>query len=190
MNTTSTSTPLPPSHWIERHLPRADGPHVLLDVAAGRGRHTGLALDRGYRVTALDRDTGGLSPFVDNPMVRIIEADLEGGDASGSGWPLPGQTFAVVIVTNYLWRPLFPDLLAAVAPGGLLLYETFARGQEMIGRPRNPDFLLGRNELLDLVRPALDIIAFEDLVDTEPQPAVRQRIAARRRAPVDGSPRG
>lgn len=187
MNTTSTSNPLPPSRWIERHLPRADGSQKLLDVAAGHGRHTVLALDRGYRVTALDRDVDGLSPFMDNPMVSIIKADLEGG---GSGWPLPGQTFAVVVVTNYLWRPLFPDLLAAVAPGGLLLYETFARGQEMIGRPRNPEFLLGRNELLDLVRPALDVIAFEDLVDPEPRPAVRQRIAARRRAAVDASPRG
>lgn len=190
MNTTGTSTPLPPSGWIEQHLPRAGGPRTLLDVAAGRGRHTALALDRGYSVTALDRATDGLSRFAADPMVRIIEADLEADNAGGPGWPLHGKSFAVVVVTNYLWRPLFPDLLAAVAPGGLLLYETFARGQEMIGRPRNPEFLLGRNELLDLVRPTLDVIAFEDLVDPGPRPAVRQRIAARRRAAVDASPSG
>ncbi len=187
MNTSGTPSLLPASPWIARHLPRADGSGTLLDVAAGRGRHVALALDRGYQVTALDRDTAGLSRFGNGAAVEVIEADLEDGDAGTAPWPLPGRSFAVVVVTNYLWRPLFPHLLAAVAPDGLLLYETFARGQEALGRPRNPDFLLGRNELLDRVRPTLDVIAFEDLVDPDPEPAVRQRIAARRRAAVDAS---
>ncbi|MDF1722652.1 MAG: hypothetical protein P1U65_18420 [Minwuia sp.] len=172
----------PPSHWIERHLPLVNTSRTMLDLAAGRGRHVALGLDRGYRVTALDRDVTGLSRFAANPDATVVAADLETADAP---WVLGARTFDVVVVTNYLWRPLFPDLLATVAPGGLLLYETFALGQEALGRPRNPDFLLHRNELLDRVRPTLDVVAFEDLVDPEPQPAVRQRIVARRRAPVD-----
>ena len=89
----------------------------VLDVAAGRGRHSRFFADRGHRVTALDRDTGRFVPYAD---VEILQADLE----DGSPWPLPGRTFGTVVVTNYLHRPLFPALLDALSPGGVLLYET------------------------------------------------------------------
>ncbi len=117
--------------------------------------------------------------------VSVLQADLEGGD-----WPLAGRVFDRVVVTNYLWRPLFPALVRSVAPGGLLLYETFALGNEVLGRPRNPDFLLRRNELIEHVRPELDVVAFEDVSETKPTAAVRQRIVARRRGPVDANRHG
>ena len=172
----------PPSPWITRHLPPAQAGESLLDVAAGSGRHTRLARALGYRVTAVDISVDRLADLGEDTAVSVLQADLEGG-----AWPLPGQVFDRVLVTNYLWRPLFPALLQAVAPGGLLLYETFALGNEAFGRPRNPDFLLQRNELIALVLPELDVVAFEDMAETAPTAAVRQRIVARRRGPVDAS---
>ncbi len=173
---------LPPSPWIVRHLPRASAGETLLDLAAGRGRHARLALTLGYSVTAVDIDTEPLADLVREAGVSVLQADLEGAD-----WPLPGRTFDRVVVTNYLWRPLFPALIRSVAPGGLLLYETFALGNEVLGRPRNPDFLLRRNELIEQVRPGLDVVAFEDVSETGPPAAVRQRIVARRRGAVDAN---
>jgi SAM-dependent methyltransferase len=181
---TSPETP-PPSRWVDRHLPVAGPGQTLLDLAAGGGRHVRLALARGYRVTAVDIDTGPLSRLSADDRLAVLQADLE-----GAAWPLAGRTFDRVVVTNYLWRPRFADLVRCVAPGGLLLYETFALGNEVLGRPRNPDFLLRRNELIDLVRPELDVVAFEDVTETEPTAAVRQRIVARRRGPVDANGSG
>lgn len=173
---------LPPSPWIVRHLPPASAGETLLDLAAGRGRHARLALTLGYSVTAVDIDTEPLADLVGEAGVSVLQADLEGAD-----WPLPGRTFDRVVVTNYLWRPLFPALIGSVAPGGLLLYETFALGNEVLGRPRNPDFLLRRNELIEQVRPDLDVVAFEDVSEAGPPAAVRQRIVARRRGAVDAN---
>jgi SAM-dependent methyltransferase len=175
----------PPSPWIVRHLPRASAGETLLDLAAGRGRHARLGLALGYSVTAVDIDIEPLADLAGQAGVSVLQADLEGGD-----WPLADRRFDRVVVTNYLWRPLFPALVRCVAPGGLLLYETFARGNEVLGRPRNPDFLLRRNELIDHVRPELDVVAFEDVSEAEPTPAVRQRIVARRRGPVDANQPG
>lgn len=152
---------------------------AVLDVAAGTGRHTALMTARGHPVTAIDRDVAGLiaclGPAAET--VRIIKADLE----DGSPWPLPSEAFAGVIVTKYLHRPLFPLLLAAMEPGGVLLYETFMVGQERYGRPANPAFLLRDGELLDMARAGgLSVIAYEAGPVEEPRPAVIQRIAARR----------
>ena len=146
---------------------------TVLDVAAGRGRHSRFLAERGHKVTALDRDTSALAP---HPDIEIVQADLE----DGSPWPLPGRTFGAVVVTNYLHRPLFAALLDAIAPGGVLLYETFMEGNERFGRPSNPAFLLKDGELLDLARGRLSVTAYEARMISEPKMAMVQRIAARR----------
>ena len=146
---------------------------AVLDVAAGRGRHSRFFADRGYRVTALDRDTSRLAG---HPGIDIVQADLE----DGSPWPLPGRTFGAVVVTSYLHRPLFPALLDALAPGGVLLYETFMEGNERFGEPSRPAFLLKDGELLDLARGRLSVTAYEARMISEPKMAMVQRIAARR----------
>ena len=145
----------------------------VLDVAAGSGRHSRFFAERGHKVTALDHDTGRLAPY---PGVEIVHAELE----DGSPWPLPGRTFAAVIVTNYLHRPLFPTLLDALAPGGVLLYETYMEGNERFGEPSRPAFLLKDGELLDLARGRLSVTAYEARMISEPRMAMVQRIAARR----------
>jgi len=150
----------------------------VLDLACGGGRHLRLLHGRGHPVTGLDRDLSGVADLAETPGVRLVEADLE----DGAPFPLAGLRFAGVVVTNYLHRPLLPTLVEAVAPGGLLLYETFAQGNERFGRPRNPDFLLRPGELLEAVHGRLRVLAYEDLEVTEPRPAAVQRIAARHEA--------
>jgi SAM-dependent methyltransferase len=146
---------------------------TVLDVAAGGGRHSRFFAERGHHVTALDRDTSRLAP---HPGVEIVQADLE----DGSPWPLAGRTFAAVVVTNYLHRPLFATLLEALAPGGVLLYETYMEGNERFGEPSRPAFLLKDGELLDLVRGRLSVTAYEARLVSEPKMAMVQRVAARR----------
>lgn len=161
-----------PSPWVARFAPlvRSGGP--VLDLACGGGRHSRLFLDRGHGVTAVDRDIAQ-SRLAEG--AQLLGADLE----DGSPWPLPGRRFAGVVVTNYLWRPLFPHLVEALEPDGVLIYETFALGNEAYGRPRNPDHLLGRGELLRLAG-ELTVVAFEDgVVDDR---AVVQRLCAVRGA--------
>jgi SAM-dependent methyltransferase len=146
----------------------------LLDVACGGGRHARFFLERGHPVTVVDRDTSAVADLGENPDVEVREADLEVGEP----WPFTGRAFEGVVVTNYLWRPILPDIVTAVAPGGVLLYETFARGHEQFGHPRNPDFLLQPGELLDAVRGELRVAAYEDLVVEEAATKAVQRIAA------------
>ncbi len=152
-----------------------------LDVAAGGGRHSRLLLAHGLGVTAVDRDP---DQQPDAPGLIKLRADLE----DGSPWPLGGQAFDLVVVTNYLHRPILPAIVQAVAPGGLLLYETFAAGNERFGRPRNPDFLLRPGELKSAVAGRLEVLAFEEVELAEPRRAVVQRIAAR--APDQPKPVG
>ncbi|MBM3974288.1 MAG: class I SAM-dependent methyltransferase [Planctomycetes bacterium] len=168
---------LPPSSaivdWAARV--RAGGP--VLDVAAGGGRHAALFARRGHPVVAVDRDVSALAALAE-PGVEIVAADLE-----NAPWPLPDRAFAAVVVANYLWRPLWPDLLAAVEPGGALLYETFAVGNERFGRPRNPDFLLREGELRDVATAAgFTVIAYAHGEEGEPPSCVRQRLFAVRPA--------
>ena len=162
-----------PSPWIVQWAGLVTAGTAVLDVAAGGGRHTRFFADRGHRVTAVDRDVSALA---DHPDVEIVQADLE----DGSPWPLPGRAFGAVIVTNYLHRPLFPALLDALMPGGVLLYETFMEGNERFGRPSNPEFLLKDGELLELVRGGFSVVAYEARMISEPKMAMVQRIAARR----------
>jgi SAM-dependent methyltransferase len=162
-----------PSPWIVQWAGLVPAGVPVLDVAAGRGRHTRFFADRGHTVTAIDRDISALAV---QPNVEIVQADLE----DGSPWPLPGRTFGAVLVTNYLHRPLFPGLLQALAPGGVLLYETFMEGNERFGRPSQPEFLLKDGELLELVRGRLSVVAYEARMISEPKMAMVQRIAARK----------
>jgi SAM-dependent methyltransferase len=167
------------SPWIRRwsHLV-PDGARVL-DVACGAGRHVRWFAQRGCRVTALDRNAAVLAGLSD--VARVVVADIEAGP-----WPLAGETFDAVVVTNYLWRPLLPTLAASVAPGGVWLYETFAAGQGTIGRPSNPDFLLRPGELQD-VAAGLRVVAYEDGFAAEP-PRFVQRLAALRELPQGATP--
>lgn len=165
-----------PSAWIVRFAMLFPAGAQVLDLACGAGRHTRWLLEARYAVTAIDRDTTGLSDLA-SPRLARIEADLE----TGGAWPLGRARFAGIVVANYLHRPLFPPLLAALAPGGVLIYETFAAGNERFGRPRNPDFLLRRGELLDVARRGgLRVLAYEDLEVAEPVRKCVQRIAAAR----------
>ena len=162
-----------PSPWIVRFASLVPAGGRVLDVAAGGGRHTRFFLGRGHPVTAVDRDTGGLDGLREDAGVEIVACDLE----AGAPFPFGKRAFAGVVVTNYLHRPMLPDLVGAVAGDGVLLYETFARGQERFGRPQRPEFLLGPGELFEAVRGELRVVAYEDLVLDDPPRAV-QRIAA------------
>src|SRR4030095_12680933 len=127
---------------------------TVLDVACGSGRHVRWFAARGCRVTAIDRDAAALAPLAAIGETGV--ADIENGP-----WPLPGRRFDAVVVTNYLWRPLMPVIIASVADDGTLLYETFSAGNETVGKPSNPDFLLAPGELLQAAT-QLRIVAFED----------------------------
>ncbi len=162
-----------PSRWITRFAPLVRPGAAILDLACGRGRHARWFHARGHPVTAVDRDVSGLEDLRGQPELELLEADLE-----GAPWPLPGRRFGAVIVTNYLWRPLFPSILDSLDEGGVLLYDTFACGNEAYGQPTNPAFLLEPGELIEAVRGRLQIVAYEHGRIERPQPAVRQRLCA------------
>ncbi len=163
----------PASPWITRFSSQAAGP--VLDVACGSGRHTRLFLEQGHEVTAVDRDISRLRDLARHPGLTIVETDLEHGP---DPWRPAAATYATVVATNYLWRPLLPALIAAVAPGGMLLYETFALGNERFGKPTNPDFLLAPDELKNAVAGKLELVAHAHGEVKEPRPAMTQRICA------------
>ncbi|MBI4195386.1 MAG: class I SAM-dependent methyltransferase [Betaproteobacteria bacterium] len=164
-----------PSAWVRRWAEMIPAEGRVLDVACGAGRHARFLAGLGYAVDAVDRESAALSELAGVPGITVTRADIESGP-----WPYAGRTFAGVVVVNYLHRPLFPHLLAALAPGGALIYETFASGNERYGRPANPDFLLRPGELLEVVRGRLRVIAYEDLFAAGPKPAMVQRICAMR----------
>jgi SAM-dependent methyltransferase len=147
----------------------------VLDVACGTGRHARMLAALGYRVHAVDRDADAIAALAGVVGIVPLQADIENGP-----WPYAGRAFDVIVVTHYLHRPLVPVLVDSVAPAGVLLYETFAAGNERYGRPSNPDFLLRPGELLEAVRGRLRVIAYEDLKVDEPRPAMIQRICAMR----------
>lgn len=169
-----------PSPWIVRFggLVRPGG--AVLDLACGGGRHARWFAARGHAVTAVDRDAAALATLAG--IAETVEADLENGP-----WPLDGRRFDAVVVTNYLWRPLFPRILEAVAPGGVLLHETFAQGNETVGKPSRPDFLLAPGELLRAYA-GLRVVAYEDGFLPAPERFV-QRIAAVREGSAPTPPR-
>ena len=161
-----------PSAWVERWASWIRPGGAVLDVAAGGGRHARFLARLGFEVDAVDRRLDAFGAPAAGVLLR--EADIESGP-----WPYAGRAFDAVVVTNYLHRPLLPVLVGSLESGGLLIYETFARGNERFGKPSNPAFLLEPGELLEAVRGKLRVLAFEDVVVEHPRPAAIQRIAAR-----------
>jgi SAM-dependent methyltransferase len=162
-----------PSAWVVRWAGRVAAGGRVLDLACGNGRHARFFADCGHPVDAVDHDASRLAGLAGVARITARCADLENGP-----WPYEGRQFAGIVVANYLHRPLFPQLLTALAPEGVLIYETFAAGNERYGRPSNPAYLLQPGELLEVVRGRLRVIAYEDLHVAEPRPAMVQRICA------------
>ena len=166
----------PPSAWVQRwsHLVTARG--TVLDVACGHGRHARWFYERNHPLVLVDRAQAAIDSIaIPAQACEAVVADIENGP-----WPFAGRQFDAVVVTNYLWRPLLPTLLASLAPGGVLIYETFTQGNETVGKPSRPDFLLRPGELLEICR-GLRVVAFEDGFQDDPQgqrPRFVQRIAA------------
>jgi SAM-dependent methyltransferase len=163
-----------PSPWVTRWA-RLIPQGAVLDLASGRGRHARHLASLGHEVLALDRDREALAALAGVPGVQTLCADLEAGS-----WPLAGRSFAGIVVCNYLHRPLLPRLADSLEPGGVLIYETFAVGNERYGRPSNPAFLLRPGELLEAFGNSLTVVAFEQGLVSSPKPAVVQRICAAR----------
>lgn len=166
-----------PSEWVRRWIEYVPPATRVLDLACGSGRHARMLAAKGHEVLALDRDPRLIAGLANIARIDARLAELETGT-----WGLDGQRFHAIIVTNYLHRPLLPMLVDAVAPGGFLIYETFAVGNERFGRPSNPAFLLRPGELLEVVRGKLRVRAYEDLQVAHPAPAMVQRISAQREA--------
>lgn len=162
-----------PSSWVTRFAPLVATGGEVLDYACGGGRHARWLAQRGFRVEAVDRDGVALELLSGVPRLRTLQADLEQG-----AWPYEGRRFDAVIVTNYLYRPRFNDLLGLLGPGGVLIYETFMAGNERFGKPSNPEFLLAPHELLQRLPSGWTVVAFEQGETAQPRPAAIQRICA------------
>jgi SAM-dependent methyltransferase len=158
-----------PSAWVQRFAGLARRGGTVLDVACGSGRHVRWLAAQGHAVTGIDRNADAVAPL--RGLAEIVVADIE-----GAAWPLPGRRFDAVVVTNYLWRALWPQLRGALAEDGVLIYETFSIGQQLIGKPSRPEFLLQSGELLRACE-GLRVVAFEDGFDAAPARYV-QRIVA------------
>ena len=168
-----------PSPWVCRWAPLIRPGGRVLDLACGSGRHVRWLAAQGFAVTAVDRDAAAVQAL--HAIAQVHVADLE-----GAPWPLPGARFDALVVTNYLWRALWPRLMASLAPGAVLIYETFADGNQTVGKPSRADFLLRHGELLQLTQ-GLRVVAYEDGFLHDPQRFV-QRIAAVREAADPATP--
>ncbi len=162
--------------WVVKYAPRIEKNGHVLDLACGAGRHSLYLAARGFSVEALDINLAALRLLALPQNISLREADVENG-----AWPYGAQAFDAIVVTNYLHRPLFVNLIAALKTGGVLIYETFALGNEKFGKPSNPNFLLQPGELLDIVRGQMQVIAYEDDFVDAPKPAMIQRICAIKR---------
>lgn len=165
-----------PSAWVARFASLIPAGEVL-DLASGAGRHSRLLATRGYAVLAVDRNAEALA-LAAGAGITTRQADLESG-GENMDWPFEENRFSGIVVTNYLHRPLFASMIASLAPNGILIYETFAQGNEQFGKPSSLAFLLAHGELLQIAdRNALRVIAFEDGYVSVPKPAMVQRICA------------
>jgi len=161
-----------PSAWVRRwaHLIPPGG--SVLDVACGHGRHMRWLAGLGHSVTGVDRSPEAIAAI--QPLGRAVQADIENGP-----WPFEGERFDAVVVTNYLWRPLLQVIVDSVANGGVLIYETFAAGNETVGKPSRPDFLLQAGELLQVCQ-HMHVVAFEDGFCDQPARFVQRIVAVRK----------
>ena len=171
---------LAPSAWVQRFAPLMAAGGNVLDLACGSGRHVRWLAAQGFQVTGVDRDEAAVAPL--KGLAEIVVADIENGP-----WPLPGRRFDGIVITNYLWRALWPDICAALADGGIFIHETFAHGQQHIGKPSRSEFLLQPGELLQACA-GLRVVAFEDGFEAEPARFV-QRIVAVKEPPGPHPPR-
>ncbi|HEY4037259.1 MAG TPA: class I SAM-dependent methyltransferase [Burkholderiaceae bacterium] len=169
----------PPSEWILRWCARLAPGSDVLDVACGSGRHSRALAALGHRVNAVDIDASCGTALAGMAGVRFRALDLE-----NAPWPFDGQHYDAIVVANYLYRPRLPLLAEALREGGILVYETFATGNEQFGRPSNPAFLLAPFELAACFAPKLHVLAFEDGVRERPTPARVQRLCAVRTQPA------
>ena len=177
-----------PSPWVQRwsHLVAPGG--EVLDVACGYGRHARWFYERNHPLALVDRAQAAINSIasiIPANACEAVVADIENGP-----WPFAGRQFAAVVVTNYLWRPLFPTLLGSLQPGGVLIYETFTQGNETVGKPSRADFLLRPGELLEVCQ-ALRVVAFEEGFQQAADgsaPRFIQRIAAVRATSAGAAP--
>ncbi|WP_135074783.1 class I SAM-dependent methyltransferase [Terasakiella sp. SH-1] len=160
-----------PSLWIKRFSSLVESGGKVLDVACGGGRHGRLFLQQGHSVVFIDKNIEKLHDLAQHERADIREMDLEDGKI----WPFESRAYDAIIVTNYLYRPHLNAMVGSLKEGGILLYETFAVGNEQFGRPRSPDFLLQAGELLELVQGRLQVVAYEHGIDGE---KVVQRLCA------------
>jgi len=173
MNDETQAAPTPPSPWVCRFSALIPEGGRVLDLACGRGRHSRYLAEKGFRVTAVDQDEAVLAALAGVPGITPLCADLE-----DKAWPLGVEQFSGIIITNYLWRPLVPMVLASLEVGGVLIQETFMVGNEYFGRPRSPAYLLRPGELLEVARQRLTVVAFEQGEVAQPRQSVIQRLCA------------
>ena len=165
-----------PSPWVVRwaHLFSREG--RVLDLACGHGRHALWLAQQGFEVDAVDADESALAAIRAHATPSLVRTECL--DLEGETWPLAGRQYDAVVVTNYLWRPRWSDLMALVKPGGCLVYETFSQHQALIGRPRSDAFLLAPAELLERVQ-GWHVLAFEDGYEADTPKFVQRIVAVR-----------
>jgi SAM-dependent methyltransferase len=161
----------PTSNWVARWSHLLPAGCTVLDLACGHGRHMRHFAQLGHPVTGVDRNPDAIAAV--SPLGEAVCADIENGP-----WPLAGRNFGGVVVTNYLWRPLWPHILDSLAPKGVLIYETFSVGNESVGKPSRPDFLLHTGELLAMCQD-LRVVAFEEGFLAQPDRFVQRIVAVR-----------
>jgi SAM-dependent methyltransferase len=164
---------LQPSSWVVGHAKRIPTDGRVLDLACGSGRHARWLRRQGHTIVAADIKLDGVADLRDQDGIELLETDLE-----QDNWTLEGQLFAGIVVTNYLYRPHLPQLIENLQRPGILIYETFAAGNEQYGKPSNPDFLLQPGELLKVFGNDLRVIAFEQGLVEEESPKIMQRLCA------------
>ena len=165
------------SNWVLENYNFIKKKGLILDLACGSGRHGRFLLEKGFNVVFLDQDTSQLDWVPEAFRSQVIKHDLE----TGTSWDFLPCSFDAVVVTNYLYRPIFPDLLSIIDEGGVLIYETFSKGNEIYGKPTNSNYLLEPEELIDLVRPSMRLISFKEGYSSEGKESITQKIVAVKR---------